>query len=623
MFGYSSCKTLGIAGLSFLLFLFTLTVSIAQELVIADDLEKAVENLVDQLEDQLEPYLDKEQLAAESRLLVFNVKPKNHGLRWGLSQALEEALISEISAETHFVLLSSQKVHQLQFPYWREMGHGKDYQIALKIAQATEVPLVLSGTFVLEKETVRIQLQLIAVQNEEIYASLDMYLSTQEIPEKWLKPLPIYQNRHHLETARAFIAEEEWELAHQALQQVSRDLSSESIEAQGLLLWLMARRGEAIAEEFIPFKTLHPQHPLVPQIEQEWQTQLVLQEWQQALAQKAWLAAKDLLQHPLLQKGNRGVVEERQRMLEEAMIQWQQVLLKQKNWQSLKEQWKLFLQIVKSAKTQSVLALKQKINHQLIQQLHDFTNRKDRSKAMKLLEHLGPSFLETEQQQQTQKAIAAIPLPPAGMVTLPGTTFEMGTRHGKASERPVHTVTLKAFHLDQYEVTNEEYQTCVVAKQCTPNPFMADDRFNGQRQPVVGATWYQAHQYCQWQKKRLPTEAEWERAAEDLRPLEDYAWFAENSGKRTREVGTRKPNSHGLYDLLGNALEWVQDYYTVDYYAWSPTEAPQGPRSGDLKAARGGSWFHAREGNCVPCRYFWSPSLVFPFLGFRCAISLN
>ncbi len=624
----SICFALIFLGLS-----LSSSLGFAAEIRAEDDLEDAVEALVEQLETQIEPYLEKEEILEDARLLVFNLKHQQSGKRWHFSQILEKQLVAELSSETNFVMLHPQKTRAFLLSYWREMEQGKDHPVALQITESLQTPFLILGTFDFQEKMIRIQLQLVSAKSEAIYAFLAIQFPREKTPQTWLEVLPIYQNKAHLEIARAFIAEDQWALAEKELKQVILNSSPESIEAEGLLIWLRAAQGQGIAEKFIPFKTRHPQHPLLFQIEEEYKKQTILKDLEQSIQNREWLAVSQLLKEPVLVAGDPNVIRHYQQLLEINVVQWNYEILQQKNWTLLEEQWPLLLQVVQSEKAASVTALQQQINKRFREELENLIARKDRLEAAQLLAHFGKMFLLKQQHEPLKAAIAKIPLPPEGMLTLPAITFEMGQIAGAKNEQPHHAVTLAAFHLDQHEVTNQEYKACLAVKACPAVVSQEDEKFNEDRQPVVGVTWHQAKQYCEWEQKRLPTEAEWERAVEagyssfqkesSLLPLEDYAWTEENSGGRTRTIKTRKPNRYGIFDLLGNALEWVNDDYAADYYAWSPEHNPQGPPSGEFKVARGGSWFHPRQETCPRCRFYWSPTLVFNFIGFRCAVSLE
>jgi formylglycine-generating enzyme required for sulfatase activity len=178
------------------------------------------------------------------------------------------------------------------------------------------------------------------------------------------------------------------------------------------------------------------------------------------------------------------------------------------------------------------------------------------------------------------------------MALVPEGPFTMGADgEGELDERPAHTVTLKAFYLDLTEVTNEAYQKCVDAGVCRVHDKasakvnkVGDDRsFRRPRQPISAVSWDDAVAYCGWVKKRLPTEAEWEKAARgaDGRrypwgsefPTREHGVFGEGT---TADVGTR-PRGKGPYghlDLAGNVWEWVQDFY--DPYAYRRPRAAEG-----------------------------------------------
>lgn len=189
----------------------------------------------------------------------------------------------------------------------------------------------------------------------------------------------------------------------------------------------------------------------------------------------------------------------------------------------------------------------------------------------------------------------APPEVPPDMALVPGGTFTMGADdEGEQDERPAHSVTVPSFLLDLTEVTNASYRACVQAGACKPwrdgvaaaMKYGADREFRGERQPVVGVSWHDATAYCAHVGKRLPTEAEWERAArgDDGRrfvwgndpPSPKIGAYAASSGGKTADVGSF-PEGKGPYghlDLAGNVWEWVEDYY--DPYAYKRSTAAQG-----------------------------------------------
>jgi eukaryotic-like serine/threonine-protein kinase len=199
-------------------------------------------------------------------------------------------------------------------------------------------------------------------------------------------------------------------------------------------------------------------------------------------------------------------------------------------------------------------------------------------------------------------------------INIPAGTFFMGGMdvYRENDELPAHPITLSSYWIDQVEVTNGMYQLCVQTGECRPpREIRSDNRedYFGNPEfrdyPVVYVAWYDANAYCQWAGRRLPTEAEWERAArgDDKR---NYPWgdeapnqYNSNSlnvvGDTTR-VGsyTEGASPFGALDMAGNVWEWVADRYRLDYYAKSPLENPQGPAEEEvfnfLRVIRGGSF---------------------------------
>jgi formylglycine-generating enzyme required for sulfatase activity len=188
----------------------------------------------------------------------------------------------------------------------------------------------------------------------------------------------------------------------------------------------------------------------------------------------------------------------------------------------------------------------------------------------------------------------------APLVLIPAGEFWMGSPEGEGhdDERPRHRVRLPAFLMDQHPVTAGQF-----ADFCgqTRRPAPEQPSYSAQDHPVVNVSWQDARDYCAWAGGRLPTEAEWERAArggtqtryyfgDDESLLGEYAWFRGNSGRQTHPVAGKAPNPFGLYDMHGNVWEWVADWFDPDYYAKSPEEGPRGPETGRYRVLRGGSW---------------------------------
>ena len=222
------------------------------------------------------------------------------------------------------------------------------------------------------------------------------------------------------------------------------------------------------------------------------------------------------------------------------------------------------------------------------------------------------------------------------MVYVPEGAFEMGSKtmsSGYPDEKPIHTVYLDAFWIDQTEVTNAMYADCVADGSCKN---MADymDETGKKGHPVVGVDWYNAHAYCEWAGRRLPSEAEWEKAARGT-DGRTYPWgegiscsLANYKPENycvgdTSAVGSY-PNGaspFGALDMAGNVREWVQDWYDSDYYNNSPSSNPTGPSSGDSRVLRGGSWDINSWVMRLALRYWYVPTFAEDYLGFRCATS--
>ena len=193
----------------------------------------------------------------------------------------------------------------------------------------------------------------------------------------------------------------------------------------------------------------------------------------------------------------------------------------------------------------------------------------------------------------------------AAYVYVPAGPFDMGLDEGGWDERPRHEVDLDAFWIMQTEVTNEQYEKCVAADVCSPpfNPAWGTDDFwaGYDTHPVTQVTWEQAAAYAEWAGGRLPTEAEWEKAArgDDGRR---YPWGDTTPTTQrlnyNREIGDTQPvgsypdgaSPYGALDMAGNVWEWVADWYGDEYYATSPRQNPTGPEEGERRVLRGGAY---------------------------------
>jgi len=221
----------------------------------------------------------------------------------------------------------------------------------------------------------------------------------------------------------------------------------------------------------------------------------------------------------------------------------------------------------------------------------------------------------------------------AETVLIPAGEFWMGTDDQDDDEKPRHHVNLDAFAIDRYEVTNERYRRFVDASGHPPPRFGAPVDpaiLGGASQPVVGVSWLDAEAYCRWAGKRLPTEAEWEKAArgEDGRvyPWGDL-WDSSRANSKESGLGRSVPvgsyptgvSPYGVHDMAGNVWEWVADWYAEDYYQRSPRRNPTGPESGRWKVLRGGSWGYLPSLLRTSKRLSITPELRNTVVGFRCA----
>ena len=231
-----------------------------------------------------------------------------------------------------------------------------------------------------------------------------------------------------------------------------------------------------------------------------------------------------------------------------------------------------------------------------------------------------------------------------GMILIDSGNFKMGSSEGLPSEHPVREVKVDEFWIDKCEVTN--YQFLLVAAQ---HPFLRKSTFprkfhdgnyllnwpddllpetGSELKPVIHVSWYAARHYCNYVGKRLPSEAEWEIAARagtegaysvegGAEFLEDYAWFRVNSGRTIHTTAQKISNPNGLFDIHGNAWEWVYDWFGI--YTTDNASNPQGPEIGKYRVLRGGSWSNPPEYLRSAMRRDALPTSTSNNIGFRCA----
>ncbi len=229
------------------------------------------------------------------------------------------------------------------------------------------------------------------------------------------------------------------------------------------------------------------------------------------------------------------------------------------------------------------------------------------------------------------------------LILVPAGTFTMGSHRRAADEKPAHKVYLDAYYIGKYEVTNAEYHEFWLENGSAKNtpedfthlPHIGEWPARAQQlpnYPVVGLSWHAAQAYAKWKGMRLPTEAEWEKAA---RGYTDRTWpwgnaiephantDADNDGYQNQlaPVG-RFPagkSYYGAMDMAGNVWEWTADWYSDVYYFQSPKQNPKGPDVGSWRVIRGGSWIDTLTRCSTTFRFYLYPSLKNSFVGFRLA----
>ena len=287
--------------------------------------------------------------------------------------------------------------------------------------------------------------------------------------------------------------------------------------------------------------------------------------------------------------------------------------------------------------------------------LQDFPEaNQHRAEAEKLVEQIQREAKQKELREPKQLEIARAPIYDAGreldsklpreiigrdgapMVLIPSGEFVMGSS-AASDERPAHRVHLDAYYLDIFEVTISRYAKFLetITTQQAPHQWNTVNLTEDGDRPVIGVNWSDADAYCRWMEKRLPTEAEWEKAARgtdgrkypwgDEDPREDLANFGRCCGWSgfglLAIVGTHQAGKspYGVFDLAGNVWEWVADWYESQYYKTSPDRNPAGPSFGHDKVMRGGSWSNRPNDLRASVRDKVSPTYRNFSIGFRCA----
>jgi formylglycine-generating enzyme required for sulfatase activity len=221
------------------------------------------------------------------------------------------------------------------------------------------------------------------------------------------------------------------------------------------------------------------------------------------------------------------------------------------------------------------------------------------------------------------------------MALVPAGDFTMGSATGDADELPVHKVYVAAFFMDKHQLSVKHYARFVEdTHHEVPPDWGVMNRPQHYDRPIANVDWADADAYCKWAGKRLPTEAEWEKAARGT-DGRTYPWgnihptrLHANLGKEVWSnhsallpVGTldEGKSPYGIYDMAGNVWEWVSDWYDQDYYKTSPQQNPTGPPTGSTKVVRGGSWGSNVDGLRSAERETHVPSFRGFGTGFRCA----
>jgi formylglycine-generating enzyme required for sulfatase activity len=217
------------------------------------------------------------------------------------------------------------------------------------------------------------------------------------------------------------------------------------------------------------------------------------------------------------------------------------------------------------------------------------------------------------------------------VLSVPGGGFRMGSDAGRPDEAPARRVFVSAFAIGRTPVTNSEFSAFLRRTGAPPPPWWGKPGFDAADQPVVGVSWHEAVGYAEWLgaedggRWRLPTEAEWERAARGGQADAATAWGDRLPAGEVPEgalagpwpVGRGTPNGFGLFDMGTIVHEWCADWYQADYYQAAPTDGPAGPAEGERRASRGGSWRHHVRWSSPASRSSLPPTFHYSDYGFR------
>jgi formylglycine-generating enzyme len=239
----------------------------------------------------------------------------------------------------------------------------------------------------------------------------------------------------------------------------------------------------------------------------------------------------------------------------------------------------------------------------------------------------------------------------SNLILIESGKIRMGSKNGEVDEKPSKKIKIKKFYISKFEITNAQFAAFLNEKgnqieQNAPwidlkgewnnlkcriyekeNKFFVENGY--ENFPVNYVNWHGANAYCKWFGGRLPTEAEWEYVAkggkyfkkkailEIEKNIDQYAWYFNNSEETVHEIGQKKANKLGLFDIYGNLWEWCDDYYSPDYYKKRNPKNPKGPEKGDYRVIRGGSWTNKMEMMKISNRNALLPSSNKINIGFR------